>query len=86
MWYQYRKSPLGTVIREIMKVILGVYSREEAEKKLELLQGRVSAKIKIVDIKQNIYELLTIDPDLSDIIWRNLDRVALVASWDSVDG
>ncbi len=86
MWYQYRKSPLGTVIREIMKVILGVYSREEAEKKLELLQGRISAKIKIVDIKQNIYELLTIDPDLSDIIWRNLDRVALVASWDSVDG
>ncbi|MEM4465522.1 MAG: hypothetical protein QXJ95_08220 [Ignisphaera sp.] len=87
MWYQYRKSPLGTVVRESMKTVLGIYSREEAIEKLEKLSSRLSAKIEIVDIKQNIHEILTIDPDLGDIIWRDLDsdRVALVASWNPLE-
>ncbi|MCS7110964.1 MAG: hypothetical protein N3D82_03435 [Ignisphaera sp.] len=87
MWYQYRKSPLGTVVRETMRAVLGVYSREEAMEKMENLRDRISARLKIVDVEQSIHELLSIDPDLADMIWRDAgrDRVVLIATWDPLD-
>lgn len=87
MWYQYRKSPLGTVVRETMKVILGIYTMEEAVEELKRLQGAVSAKLKIVSIKQAIHDILSVDPDLADTIWRDSDqnRVALIADWNPLD-
>ena len=88
MWYQYRKSPLGTVIRESMKTILGIYpSREEAIDKIAILSEKIMANIKIVDIKQNLYEILSIDPDLGDFIWKNIDKsyIAVITTWDPLD-
>lgn len=86
MFFSYRKSPLGTVVREHMASIVGVYSdRNEAEKDLVNLRGRISAELRIVDLLEveGWEKMVKLDPDLADVAKSFGGRYALIAFWGS---
>lgn len=87
MWFSYRKSPLGTVVREHMATVLGVYScREEAEKDLESLRDKLSAELKIIDIGdvEGYEKIARLDVDLAELA-KDGEKYVLVAIWGSTE-
>ncbi|MEM1541740.1 MAG: hypothetical protein QW101_03740 [Ignisphaera sp.] len=88
MWFNYRKTPLGTAVRETMTAIVGVYtSREEAEKDMEQLREILSANLKIVDIafNENYEKMCLLDPDIADVHVQTRGRYLLVAVWSATE-
>ncbi|MEM1645948.1 MAG: hypothetical protein QXL96_08820 [Ignisphaera sp.] len=88
MFFSYRKSPLGTVVREHMASIVGVYSdRLKAEEDLENLRIRVSADLKIIDVWEidNWEKIMRLDPDFLDVVKSCNGRYVLVAFWGSLE-
>ncbi|MEL9940306.1 MAG: hypothetical protein QW632_02645 [Ignisphaera sp.] len=89
MWFIYRKSPLGIVAKESMKVILGVYtSIDEAKKVMNSLSKFLLPKLSIIELKpENTDRFASLDPDITDIIKQQkcLERECyiLVGSWSS---
>ncbi|MEM1560501.1 MAG: hypothetical protein QXZ41_02485 [Ignisphaera sp.] len=86
MFFSYRKSPLGTIVREHTASILGVYNdRNEAEKDLEHLRGRISAELRIIDLLEveGWEKMIKLDSDLADVVKSFGGRYALIAFWGS---
>lgn len=87
MWFSYRKSPLGTAVREYMATLLGVYSsREEVEKDLERLRDKISAELKIIDIGsiEGYEKIARLDVDFVELA-KDCKRYILVAFWGSIE-
>uniref|UniRef100_A0A7C4FIL4 Uncharacterized protein n=1 Tax=Ignisphaera aggregans TaxID=334771 RepID=A0A7C4FIL4_9CREN len=87
MWFLYRKSPLGTVVKESMKAVLGLFKGDEVLKAVETFRRILGIEIRVISIDSaSLNHLLpTIDPDLMDII-RNVkccenNCYLLIASW-----
>jgi hypothetical protein len=84
----YRKSPLGTVVRESLKVILGLFKGDEASKVVETLKEVLATEVKIVKVSSRTpnVSLLTVDPELLDVVKNakcNEDECyAVVLSWN----
>lgn len=89
MWFNYRKSPLGTSVREFMSTIVDVYSdKEYVEKDLENLKQFISANLKILDldVDENCEKIYTLDPDLIDVIKQSNKKIfVLIATWTELD-
>lgn len=70
MWFVYRKSPLGTVVKEYMKACLGIYSEQEAKKIVSMVtEINVSGKVKAVPLSEDFLKTLAqLDADLLDLI------------------
>lgn len=86
MWFNYRRTPLGTVIRDSMATILGVYScRDSAEEEFKKLRDSISGELKIIDIDSSeSYEILVrLDPDIVDIVRSHRNKYALIVFWTS---
>lgn len=87
MWFSYRKSPLGTAVREHMAALLGVYSsREEAEKDLESLRDKLSAELKVIDIGniEDYEKVAKLDVDFVELA-KEGKKYILVATWSSIE-
>lgn len=84
MWFSYRKTALGTAVRDSMAAVIGFYSsREEAEADLKSLSRRLSAKLKVLDLAvDEEYEYIArLDPDAVDIVRGGRYRYTLIALW-----
>jgi hypothetical protein len=69
MWFLYRKSPLGTVVKESMKAVLGLFKGDEVLKTVETFRRILGVEMRVISIDASLNHLLsTIDPDLMDII------------------
>ena len=84
----YRKSPLGTVVRESLKIILGLFKGDEASKVVETLKEVLATEVKIVKVDSRTPNvlLLTVDPELLDVV-KNAkcgedECYAVVSSWN----
>lgn len=88
MWFNYRKTPLGTAVRESMATILGMYmSKEDAEKDMENLKEVLSANLKIVnlDVDESYERACVLDPDIADVYIQNKKKYLLVAVWSEIE-
>lgn len=88
MFFSYRKSPLGIVVKEHMISIVGVYeNREDAEKDLEGLRKKISAELKIIDIDdaEGLEKVSRLDPDTVDLARRCRGRYIIIAFWGSLE-
>ncbi|MEM0027252.1 MAG: hypothetical protein QXT53_03970 [Ignisphaera sp.] len=89
MWFIYRKSPLGIVAKESMKVILGVYSSiDKAREVADSLGNFLQPNLSIVELKmENINRLASLDPDMVDVIKQQkcLERECyiLIGTWST---
>jgi hypothetical protein len=70
MWFVYRKSPLGTVVKENMKASLGLFKGNDVLKAVKTLKEILVAEVKIIPIndKSLSSSLALIDPDLIDVV------------------
>lgn len=89
VWFSYRKSPLGTAVRESMAAIVDVCgSIEEAKECVNILRERLSAEIKILnlDAVEDYEKIVRLDPDLIDVI-RNSHgkKYVLLAFWGTTE-
>jgi len=84
MWFTYRKSPLGSAVRDTGSAILDFcLSYEDAISLVRELKVDVSAKLKVINIKNEyeLYEVLAIDPDAIDIMNSCDNTYIVMVSW-----
>ena len=88
VWFNYRRTPLGTAVRDSMAAVVDFYGcREEAEKDMQKLADRLSAKLSVVDIDsvESLIEIAKLDPDLLDVLKLSGKKSVLIASWTAAD-
>jgi len=84
MWFTYRKSPLGSAVRDTGSAILDFcLSYEDAISLVRELKVDVSAKLKVINIKNEyeLYEVLAIDPDAIDMMNSCDNTYIVMVSW-----
>jgi len=84
MWFTYRKSPLGSAVRDTSSAILDFcLSYEDAISLVRELEANASAKLKVINIKNEyeLYEVLAIDPDTIDIMNSCDNTYIVMVSW-----
>jgi len=88
MFFNYRKSPLGTSVREFMSCIVGWYrSVEEAEEEAEKLSGRLSGRLRVVDVENidGYARVAMLDPDIVEVVRSSGSRYVLLVDWATLD-
>ncbi|ADM26943.1 hypothetical protein Igag_0091 [Ignisphaera aggregans DSM 17230] len=84
MWFTYRKSPLGSAVRDTGSAILDFcLSYEDAISLVRELEVNASAKLKVINIRNEheLYEVLTIDPDIIDILSSCDNTYIVMITW-----
>ncbi len=84
MWFTYRKSPLGSAIRDTGSTILDFcLSYEEAISLVKELEVNASAKLKVINTENEheLYEVLAIDPDIIDVLDSCDNTYVVMISW-----
>jgi len=84
VWFTYRKSPLGSAVRDTGSAILDFcLSYEDAISLVRELEVNASAKLKVINIKNEyeLYEVLAIDPDAIDIMNSCGNTYIVMISW-----
>ncbi len=84
MWFTYRKSPLGSAVRDTGRAILDFcLSYDDAISLIRELEIDASAKFKVINIENEyeLYEILAIDPDVIDITNFCGNTYIVMVSW-----
>ncbi len=82
MWFAYRKSPLGTVLKETLRAILFFGTRSECREVFQDLHGKTSCRIQMVELNDsNLIDLVVLDPDFADVLKMRQVECIILAEW-----